>query len=145
MPAARPMVSRTTSQVRSVNVVMDDHVHRAQISVGENEPIEAAVKRFRREVSRSGHLPLLRARKTFHSTAEVRQNILKKEARRLRFILPAQRPTARGSAAGWSPWASSGPGLAAGDCAGRLPAGSGFESGLSAADGLASRGSLSVV
>jgi hypothetical protein len=50
MPAARPMVSRAASQGRAVTVVMDNHVHRAQVSVGETEPFEAAVKRFRREV-----------------------------------------------------------------------------------------------
>ena len=86
---AAPMVSRVPRATSSV--VMDAHVHRAQVTVGDNEPIEAAVKRFRREVSRSGHLPLLRARKRFQSVAEIRQNILKKEARRLRFVPPAQR------------------------------------------------------
>jgi ribosomal protein S21 len=88
---AAPMVSRVPRTSAASNVVMDNHVHRAQISVGDNEPIEAAVKRFRREVSRSGHLPLLRSRKRFSSPAEIRQNILKKEARRLRFVPPAQR------------------------------------------------------
>ena len=86
---AAPMVARAPRSTSTV--VMDNHVHRAQVTVGDNEPIEAAVKRFRREVSRSGHLPLLRARKRFQSTAEIRQNILKKEARRLRFVPPAQR------------------------------------------------------
>jgi ribosomal protein S21 len=86
---ATPMVSRMPRATSTV--VMDNHVHRAQVTVGDNEPIEAAVKRFRREVSRSGHLPLLRARKRFESTAAIRQNILKKEARRLRFVPPAQR------------------------------------------------------
>lgn len=70
---------------------MKDHVYRAQVTVGDNESIEMAVKRFRREVSRSGHLPLLRNRKRFVSNAERRQDVLKKEARRLRFTPPSQR------------------------------------------------------
>lgn len=84
-------VSRAARASPASNVVMDNHVHRAQVAVGDNEPIESAVKRFRREVSRSGHLPLLRARKRFRSPAEIRLDILKKEARRLRFVPPALR------------------------------------------------------
>lgn len=85
-----PSASRAMRTGAASSVVME-HVHRAQVVVGDNEPVEAAVKRFRREVSRSGHLPLLRARKRFRSPAEIRQDILKKEARRLRFIVPSQR------------------------------------------------------
>jgi len=64
------------------------HLLGAVVAGGDNEPIGVAVKRFRRGVSRSGHLPALRARKRFRSPAEVRQDILKKEARRLRFVPP---------------------------------------------------------
>lgn len=89
MPAAgAPMLARVPRMSAASSIAMDHHVHRAMVAVGDNEPIEVAVKRFRREVSRSGHLPALRARKRFRSPAEVRQDILKKEARRLRFVPP---------------------------------------------------------
>lgn len=56
-----------------------------KVSVGDGEPIESALRRFKREVNKSGHLMELRHRKTFE-TPQLKKKRKVKEARmRIKF------------------------------------------------------------
>lgn len=62
--------------------------------VGEGEPIESALRRFKREVNKSGHLMDLRAKRYFENSqdrkkrkivqARLRKRLERMQARRLR-------------------------------------------------------------
>jgi small subunit ribosomal protein S21 len=56
-----------------------------KVNVGDGEPIESALRRFKREVNKSGHLMELRHRKTFE-TPQLKKKRKVKEARmRIKF------------------------------------------------------------
>merc|ERR1719453_2649017 len=67
---------------------------KVRIMVGEGEPIESALRRFKREVNKSGHLMDLRAKRYFENSqdrkkrkivqARLRKRLERMQARRLR-------------------------------------------------------------
>ncbi len=61
-----------------------------QIIVGENEGIESALRRFKREVSKAGILPDMRKHRHFETPIEKRKRkaIAKNKQRRSRFHRP---------------------------------------------------------
>lgn len=68
----------------SVNVV--------KVNVGEEEPIEEALRRFKRAVARSGHMQILRRRRTFESNGDKKKRTDEEAERRKRIMtLKAQR------------------------------------------------------
>jgi ribosomal protein S21 len=56
-----------------------------KIEVGEGEPIESALRRFKREVSKSGHLMELRHRRYFENSQEKKKRKVKEARIRKRF------------------------------------------------------------
>ncbi|KAL7432198.1 hypothetical protein ACHAXM_003001 [Skeletonema potamos] len=67
---------------------------RVEIKVGEGEPIESALRRFKREVNKSGHLMDLKHKRYFENSqdrkkrkivqARIRKRLERMQARRLR-------------------------------------------------------------
>ncbi|KAL3788432.1 hypothetical protein ACHAWO_007387 [Cyclotella atomus] len=67
---------------------------KVKIVVGEGEPIESAIRRFKREVNKSGHLMDLRSKRYFENSqdrkkrkivqARLRKRLERMQARRLR-------------------------------------------------------------
>jgi small subunit ribosomal protein S21 len=67
---------------------------RVEVKVGEGEPIESALRRFKREVNKSGHLMDLRHKRYFENSqdrkkrkivqARIRKRLERMQARRLR-------------------------------------------------------------
>ncbi|GMI04210.1 hypothetical protein TrRE_jg1818 [Triparma retinervis] len=47
-----------------------------EVSVGEGEPVESAIRRFKREVNKSGHLMELRHRRHFENSQEKKKRKL---------------------------------------------------------------------
>merc|ERR1719416_66381 len=60
-PSSTRLVRSATSTALSVNIKVD---------VGEGEPIESALRRFKREINKSGHLMELRHRRYFENSQE---------------------------------------------------------------------------
>lgn len=56
-----------------------------KVEVGEGEPIESALRRFKREVSKSGHLMELRHRRYFENSQEKKKRKVKEGRMRKRF------------------------------------------------------------
>mmetsp|Transcript_2718 Transcript_2718/g.5070 ORF Transcript_2718/g.5070 Transcript_2718/m.5070 type:complete len:107 (+) Transcript_2718:384-704(+) len=56
-----------------------------KIEVGEGEPIESALRRFKREVGKSGHLMELRHRRYFENSQEKKKRKVKEARIRKRF------------------------------------------------------------
>ena len=56
-----------------------------RVSVGDGEPIESALRRFKREVNKSGHLMELRHRRTFENSQEKRKRKIKEGRMRAKF------------------------------------------------------------
>uniref|UniRef100_A0A7S1XR96 30S ribosomal protein S21 n=1 Tax=Phaeomonas parva TaxID=124430 RepID=A0A7S1XR96_9STRA len=57
-----------------------------KINVGEEEPIDDALKRFKRSVLRSGHMQLLRRRRTFEKNPEKKKREQGEKERRGRIM-----------------------------------------------------------
>lgn len=55
-----------------------------KIDVGEGEPVESALRRFKREVNKSGHLMELRHRKHFENSQERKKRKIKEGRMRIR-------------------------------------------------------------
>ncbi|KAL3941934.1 MAG: hypothetical protein SGBAC_003790 [Bacillariaceae sp.] len=55
------------------------------ITVGDGEPIESALRRFKREVNKSGHLMELRHRRTFENSQEKKKRKVKEGRMRIKF------------------------------------------------------------
>jgi small subunit ribosomal protein S21 len=55
-----------------------------KIKMGEGEPIESAMRRFKREVNKSGHLMELRHRRYFENAVEKRKRKVKEARMRKR-------------------------------------------------------------
>uniref|UniRef100_A0A7R9UG78 30S ribosomal protein S21 n=1 Tax=Pinguiococcus pyrenoidosus TaxID=172671 RepID=A0A7R9UG78_9STRA len=73
VPPVKPVAPKT-----ALNVV--------KVNVGEEEPIEDALRRFKRAVLRSGHMQLLRRRRTFEKNPE-RKKRLRQERDRVDRIM----------------------------------------------------------
>ena len=65
-----------------------------KIDVGDGEPVESALRRFKREVSKSGHLVVLRHKRHFESSQEKRIRKLKEGRMRRKFERMARRRAA---------------------------------------------------
>lgn len=61
VPASAPLTRSATSTALPVNIKVD---------VGEGEPIESALRRFKREVNKSGHLMDLRYKRYFENSQD---------------------------------------------------------------------------
>merc|ERR1711862_430129 len=55
-----------------------------KVEVGEGEPIESALRRFKREVTKSGHLMELRHRRYFENSQEKKKRKIKEGRMRIR-------------------------------------------------------------
>jgi len=61
------------------------------VDVGDGEPIESALRRFKREVSKSGHLMELRHRRYFENSQEKKKRKVKEGRIRRKFERIARR------------------------------------------------------
>jgi small subunit ribosomal protein S21 len=55
------------------------------VDVGDGEPIESALRRFKREVNKSGHLMELRHKRYFENTQEKKKRKVKEARLRIKF------------------------------------------------------------
>jgi small subunit ribosomal protein S21 len=58
---------------------------RVKIEVGDGEPVESALRRFKREVNQSGHLMELRHKRYFENSQEKRKRKIKEGQMRKKF------------------------------------------------------------
>lgn len=56
-----------------------------KIDVGDGEPVESALRRFKREVSKSGHLMELRHRRYFENSQEKKKRKVKEGRLRVKY------------------------------------------------------------
>jgi small subunit ribosomal protein S21 len=56
-----------------------------KINVGDGEPIESALRRFKREVNKSGHLMELRHKRHFENSQERKKRKVKEARMRIKF------------------------------------------------------------
>lgn len=56
-----------------------------KVDVGDGEPIESALRRFKREVNKSGHLMELRHRRYFENPQEAKKRKVKEARMRIKF------------------------------------------------------------
>jgi ribosomal protein S21 len=56
-----------------------------KIAVGDGEPIESALRRFKREVNKSGHLMELRYRRNFENSQDKKKRKIKQARIRVKF------------------------------------------------------------
>ena len=56
-----------------------------KVEVGDGEPIESALRRFKREVNKSGHLMELRHRRTFENSQDRKKRKIKEARMRKKF------------------------------------------------------------
>lgn len=56
------------------------------INIKDNEPIEKALKRFKKKFEKTGVLRQLRSRQTFEKPSVTRRNVIKKAIHRQTFI-----------------------------------------------------------
>lgn len=56
-----------------------------KVDVGDGEPIESALRRFKREVNKSGHLMELRHKRYFENTQEKKKRKIKEGRMRKKF------------------------------------------------------------
>jgi small subunit ribosomal protein S21 len=73
-----PLFSRLPGTPTSLNV-------KIKIEVGSNEPIESALRRFKRAVNKSGHLMELRHRRFFETPQESKKRKVKEARLRIKF------------------------------------------------------------
>ena len=59
--------------------------------VGDGEPIESAIRRFKREVNKSGHLMELRHRRNFENSQDRKKRKIKEARMRKKFERMAKR------------------------------------------------------
>ena len=64
---------------------MSAHQPRVKIEMGDGEPIESALRRFKREVNKSGHLMELRHRRYFENSQERKKRKVKEGRLRKKF------------------------------------------------------------
>merc|ERR1719162_1597609 len=81
-PASAPLTRSAVPTALSVNV---------KVEIGEGEPIESALRRFKREVNKSGHLMELRHRRYFENSQERK----KRKIVQARFVKRMERMNAR--------------------------------------------------
>lgn len=62
-----------------------------KVDVGDGEPIESALRRFKREVNKSGHLMELRHRRYFENSQEKKKRKIKEARMRRKFERIARR------------------------------------------------------
>lgn len=70
-PAARPVITS-----------LDVHI---QVNVGDGEPVESAMRRFKRAVQNSGHLMELRHKRYFENSQEKKKRKIKQGRLRRKF------------------------------------------------------------
>jgi len=58
---------------------------KVKVNVGDGEPVESALRRFKREVSKSGHLMELRHKRYFENSQERRKRKIKEARLRIKF------------------------------------------------------------
>jgi small subunit ribosomal protein S21 len=75
-PSVFPARSTTASTALNVNI---------KINVGDGEPVESALRRFKREINKSGHLMDLRHRRHFENKQEKTKRKIKEGRMRLKF------------------------------------------------------------
>merc|ERR1719384_599286 len=75
LPALNAVPSTSSTQV-GVSI---------KVEVNAGEPIESAIRRFKREVNNSGHLMELRHRRYFETTQEKKKRKIKEARMRIRF------------------------------------------------------------
>lgn len=92
VPTSRPQVATTLS--RSASPAMAEVV-RVEIELEDGEPIEKALRRFRKSTNACGHLRIVRNRKTFENSHD--KSIRKKKESMMR--LARARRSARSRAA----------------------------------------------
>src|SRR6056300_728119 len=83
-----------TKNIQTVSPTALNGQTRVEVKVGEGEPIETALRRFKREVNKSGHLMDLRHKRYFENSqdrkkrkivqARIRKRLERMQARRLR-------------------------------------------------------------
>lgn len=56
-----------------------------KVNVGDGEPIESAIRRFKREVNKSGHLMELRHKRYFENTQQKMERKIKEARMRKKF------------------------------------------------------------
>ena len=56
-----------------------------KVDVGDGEPIESAIRRFKREVNKSGHLMELRHKRYFENSQQKKKRKVKEARMRLKF------------------------------------------------------------
>ena len=83
MPACLPAGTETFNLVATVSAT--ELPVKITVTVGDGEPIESALRRFKREVSKSGHLIELRHRKTFENSQERKKRKIKEGRLRRKF------------------------------------------------------------
>lgn len=64
---------------------------RIKVDIGDGEPIESALRRFKREVNKSGHLMELRHKRYFENTQERKKRKVKEGRLRKKFERMAKR------------------------------------------------------
>jgi ribosomal protein S21 len=67
---------------------------KVKVVVGDGEPIESALRRFKREVSKSGHLMELRHKRYFENSQEEKKRKIKEGRLRKKFERMAKRRAA---------------------------------------------------
>jgi len=66
-----------------------------KVSVGDGEPIESALRRFKREVNKSGHMMELRHKRYFENSQEKKKRKIKEGRMRKKFERMQRRRMAR--------------------------------------------------
>lgn len=56
-----------------------------RVAVGDGEPVESAIRRFKREVNKSGHLGVLRHKRYFENSQEKKKRKIKEARLRIKF------------------------------------------------------------
>ena len=83
--------NRFTSNSFTVSCSSTSLAVKIKVEVGDGEPIESALRRFKREVSKSGHLMELRHRRYFENSQEKRKRKVKEGRMRRKFERIARR------------------------------------------------------
>lgn len=84
LPISSPLFSVLIVSTTSLAV-------KIKVEVGDGEPIESALRRFKREVNKSGHLMELRHRRHFENSQEKKKRKIKEGRMRRKFERIARR------------------------------------------------------
>uniref|UniRef100_A0A7S0NUK9 30S ribosomal protein S21 n=1 Tax=Calcidiscus leptoporus TaxID=127549 RepID=A0A7S0NUK9_9EUKA len=87
-PAAALRTTAAPARAPARPVMNNNQVVRVEVEIENGEPLEKALRRFRKATNMSGHLRLLRNRKTFESTHDKK---IRKEKESLQRLARARR------------------------------------------------------